>query len=59
VTPAAFDLIEAQGEDLRDEPLLKRKQRLAKILASGPEAIAYNEHLEHDGSAVFESVGWA
>jgi hypothetical protein len=32
---AAFDLIELQGEDLRDEPLLKRKQRLAKILASG------------------------
>jgi bifunctional non-homologous end joining protein LigD len=26
VTLAAFDLIELQGDDLRDEPLLKRKQ---------------------------------
>jgi bifunctional non-homologous end joining protein LigD len=51
---AAFDLIELQGDDLRDEPLLKRKQRLAKILANDPEAIVYNEHLDHDGPAVFE-----
>ena len=54
VTLAAFDLIELHGDDLRDEPLSKRKQRLAKILDSGPDAIVYNEHLEHDGAAVFE-----
>ena len=54
VTLAAFDLIELQGDDLRDEPLSKRKQRLAKILRSGPDAIVYNEHLEQDGAAVFE-----
>ena len=53
-TLAAFDLIELQGDDLRDEPLSKRKQRLAKILESGPDAIVYNEHLEQDGAAVFE-----
>ena len=54
VTLAAFDLIELQSDDLRDEPLSKRKQRLAKILGSGPDAIVYNEHLDHDGVAVFE-----
>ena len=54
VTLAAFDLIELDGDDLRDEPLSKRKQRLAKMLGNGPEAIVYNEHLEHDGAAVFE-----
>ena len=54
VTLAAFDLIELQGEDLRDEPLLERKQRLAKTLANGAAAIVYNEHLEHNGAAVFE-----
>jgi bifunctional non-homologous end joining protein LigD len=54
VTLAAFDLIELQGDDLRNEPLLRRKQRLAKILARADGAIVYNEHVDHDGPAVFE-----
>jgi bifunctional non-homologous end joining protein LigD len=54
VTLAAFDLIELQGEDLRDRPLEQRKQRLAKMLARGGVAITYNEHLNHDGALVFE-----
>jgi bifunctional non-homologous end joining protein LigD len=54
VTLVAFDLIELQGDDVRDEPLLKRKQRLAKMLGWGGEPIIYNEHLAHDGPAVFE-----
>jgi hypothetical protein len=32
----------------------QRKQRLAKMLARGGEAITYNEHLNHDGALVFE-----
>ena len=48
------DLIELQGEDLRDRPLEHRKQRLAKMLARGSVAITYNEHLNHDGALVFE-----
>lgn len=54
VTLAAFDLIELQADDLRKEPLFNRKQRLAKILAGGEEAIVYNEHITHDGPTVFE-----
>ena len=54
VTLIAFDLIEWQGNDLRDSPLDQRKQRLAKMLAGGAAAIIYNEHLAHDGPAVFE-----
>jgi bifunctional non-homologous end joining protein LigD len=53
-TLVAFDLIQLQDDDLREEPLLKRKQRLSKMLGNGGGAIAYNEHLEHDGPAVFE-----
>ena len=34
--------------------VIKRKQRLAKLLARGGEAITYNEHLNHDGALVFE-----
>jgi bifunctional non-homologous end joining protein LigD len=50
----AFDLIELQADDLRDLPLQQRKQRLAKILACGGEAVTYHEHLNHDGAMVFE-----
>jgi ATP-dependent DNA ligase len=53
-TLVAFDLIELQADDLRDEPLERRKQRLAKMLARGGAAITYNEHLSQDGPAVFE-----
>ena len=28
----AFDLIELEGEDLRDRPLIERKRRLAKAI---------------------------
>jgi ATP-dependent DNA ligase len=38
----AFDLIELQGDDLRDHKLIDRKQRLAQMLARGDAAIAYN-----------------
>jgi bifunctional non-homologous end joining protein LigD len=46
VTLVAFDLIELQADDLRDLQLEQRKQRLAKLLARGGEAITYNEHLK-------------
>ncbi|WP_354067402.1 DNA ligase [Bradyrhizobium sp. OAE829] len=54
VTLAAFDLIELQADDLRKEPLFNRKQRLARLLSGGPDAIVYNEHITHDGPTVFE-----
>ena len=41
------------GEDLRNERLINRKRRLAKMLSPGG-AIAFSEHLEHDGAAVFD-----
>jgi bifunctional non-homologous end joining protein LigD len=54
VTLIAFDLIELQGDDLQKLKLVDRKQRLAKMLARGSAAITFNEHLAHDGPAVFE-----
>jgi bifunctional non-homologous end joining protein LigD len=53
-TLIAFDLIQLQDDDLRDESLVKRKQQLAKMLCNGDDAIAYNEHVDHDGPAVFQ-----
>jgi ATP-dependent DNA ligase len=54
VTLAAFDLIELQTDDLRDEPLERRKQRLARILAGGSDAIAFNDHFSHEADVMFE-----
>ena len=50
----AFDLIEHQGDDLRNAPLLDRKRQLGKLLGRAKHAIRFNEHLAHDGATVFE-----
>ena len=53
----AFDLIEHDGNDLRDLPLIERKRRLAKLLGKAKRrAIRYVEHLTGDGSTIFEHV---
>jgi bifunctional non-homologous end joining protein LigD len=50
----AFDLIEHDGIDLRDLPLIERKFRLFKLLGRAKHAIRFNEHLTGDGATVFE-----
>ena len=50
----AFDLLEHNGADLRDLPLIERKQRLAQLLGGAKrQAIYFNEHLTGDGPTVF------
>jgi len=50
----AFDLIHLDGEDLRDEPLLVRKERLQHLLegstADGP--LRYSEHFVEPGQTI-------
>jgi bifunctional non-homologous end joining protein LigD len=51
----AFDLLQHDGADLRDLPLLERKRRLAQLLGRGKRrAIQYSEHLTGDGPTVFD-----
>jgi bifunctional non-homologous end joining protein LigD len=53
----AFDLIEHDGDDLRDLPLIERKRRLKKLLGkSKRRSIQFVEHLTGDGATVFEHV---
>ena len=56
----AFDLMFAEGLDLRQLPLRDRKQRLQKLLKAhikGKNAhIRYVEHFESDGETVLESA---
>ena len=59
----AFDLIEQDGDDLRDLPLIDRKWRLAKLIGKAKKwrAIQYSEHLTGDGrpcSSTSAAWGW-
>lgn len=53
----AFDLLELDGENLSDEPLLERKERLKDLLArSGDASLLYSEHVRGSGSSVLSKI---
>jgi bifunctional non-homologous end joining protein LigD len=45
---------ELNGDDLRREPLERRKAKLEKLLARAESGVRFNEHLEVEGPLVFE-----
>jgi bifunctional non-homologous end joining protein LigD len=49
----AFDLIEHDGEDVRNRPFLDRKAALARLLRNTKAGILFNEHIVEDGPVVF------
>jgi bifunctional non-homologous end joining protein LigD len=49
----AFDLIEHDGEDLRNLSFLDRKAALARLLRHTKTGILLNEHVAKDGPTVF------
>ncbi len=53
LTYFVFDLLEFDGRDLRKEPLTKRKEALAKILARPPAGIRYSDDVVGHGEEVF------
>src|SRR4029077_18799038 len=50
----AFDLIELDGYDLRQQPLEDRKGTLADLLCDASDGIAFNKHFEGDGVVIFK-----
>lgn len=59
LTYFAFDLLYAEGEDLRRLPLTERKARLQHLLSRSSRAgkvIKYVEHLAEPGDAVLQSA---
>jgi bifunctional non-homologous end joining protein LigD len=59
VTPAmlyAFDLLELDGQDLRELPLRDRKKRLRKLLGRRRVGIVPSEHTDEDGAMVFRQA---
>jgi ATP-dependent DNA ligase len=49
----AFDLLEHNGEDLRERPLLVRRKALATLLRRSQDGIVFNEHIAEEGAVVF------
>jgi len=47
-----FDLLSLEGKDLRQLPLLKRKQRLERLIKNHPRLL-YVDHVESAGLAMF------
>ncbi|HEU0159395.1 MAG TPA: non-homologous end-joining DNA ligase, partial [Hyphomicrobiaceae bacterium] len=55
----AFDLLFADGQDLRSLPLLQRKERLSALLRGGgphPSQVKFMEHLSEPGDRVLTSA---
>jgi bifunctional non-homologous end joining protein LigD len=51
----AFDVLELNGDDLRREPLERRKATLATMLSRAAPGLRLNDHIDdHDGAIVFE-----
>jgi bifunctional non-homologous end joining protein LigD len=50
----SFDLIELNGDDLRNMPLERRKATLAELLRGVDDGIAYNQHFAGDGAGIFQ-----
>jgi bifunctional non-homologous end joining protein LigD len=49
----AFDLIEHNGDDLRNLAFLDRKAALARMLRDAEAGILLNEHIAENGATVF------
>jgi bifunctional non-homologous end joining protein LigD len=48
-----FDLLFLNGQDLRDQPLIQRKESLRQVL-NGSEIVRYVEHIDGSGREFFE-----
>lgn len=53
----AFDLLWLNGEDLRNVPLIERKQHLCELIrANKLERVIYAQHVEGNGKLLFEEI---
>ena len=56
ISYGAFDLLYADGEDLRELPLIARKQRLEQLLAGAMPPLRFVSHLDAAGDQVLEAA---
>jgi bifunctional non-homologous end joining protein LigD len=51
-----FDLLYLDEEDLRQRPLIERKDRLGRLLANAAPCLHYSDHVIGQGAAFYEKV---
>ena len=51
-----FDLLHLDGEDLRERPLIERKERLRALLANAAPSLHYSDHVIGQGPAFYEKA---
>lgn len=51
-----FDLLNHDGVDTRDLPLMERKARLKRLLAKAPTNILFSDHIQLEGDQVLASA---
>lgn len=51
-----FDLLMEGGEEIKDLPLVERKERLEKIVGRGQGALVYSDHVRGSADKVFAEV---
>lgn len=49
-----FDLLWLNGRDLRDQPLIRRKEILRSIMPQAPSRMLYSDHLDREGEQLFD-----
>jgi bifunctional non-homologous end joining protein LigD len=52
----AFDLLELDGENLRRQPIEKRKELLAELLSGPQVSLVFNESFEEEGASVYRAA---
>lgn len=51
-----FDLLMEGGEEIKDLPLVERKERLEKIVGRGQGALVYSDHVRGSADKVFAEI---
>ncbi|MFB6453858.1 non-homologous end-joining DNA ligase [Chitinophaga sp. Hz27] len=51
-----FDLLWYEGRDLRQEPLIARKELLRQLLPSNDDTIRFSDHIIENGTAFYEAA---
>jgi bifunctional non-homologous end joining protein LigD len=52
----AFDLLQLDGEDLRDATLIERKTLLARLIPENSFSLLYAQHVVYNGRALFHQA---
>jgi bifunctional non-homologous end joining protein LigD len=52
----AFDILWLNGKDLRQQPLMKRKEILRRVVRTQPASVLYADHFDERGVDLFQAV---